>query len=56
MHSEAIRIGEGSRAFRHRRLPAHCVRPLRRTPELSALERRQLETGVDRPTDATVRG
>jgi lipoic acid synthetase len=36
--AEAVGIGRGPGAFRHRRLPPHCVVPPRREPEIARLE------------------
>ena len=39
MSTELLHIGRGEGAFSHRRLPPHCVRPRRRTPEIARIER-----------------
>ncbi len=39
MSDALLQIGRGASAFRHRRLPPHCIRPPRRVPEVAEIRR-----------------
>ncbi len=39
MSDALLQVGRGANAFRHRRLPPHCIRPPRRVPEAAEIRR-----------------
>jgi len=45
MKQPTVRIG-ADRSLEHQRLPAHCIRPQRRTPQIASLERMLRQKGL----------